>query len=105
MHSDGNVGKGLVASEMMPAGPGAVLIIASALAGLLAWVIWHRARQAGKFDLHKIPGPPQAYLLGNLASVIGSSYVHRVRRLVLFLPNTSLLGTSLHAGVELFLLR
>ena len=66
--------------------PGAVGIVASAIAALLAWILWHRARQALKYDLHKVPGPQQAPLLGNLASVIGSSYLHRVSHLTRLLP-------------------
>ena len=55
------------------------VIGASALAAVAAWIFWHGAQQAVKYDLNKIPGPKQVPLLGNLGSVIGSSYVHRVR--------------------------
>ena len=48
------------------------------LAGLAAWVIFVRTSQALKFDLHKIPGPKQLPLLGNIGSIIGSSHFHRV---------------------------
>ena len=90
--------QGLVAPRTMPAAQGAVVIIASALAALLGWVIWHRARQAFKYDLHKIPGPRQTPLLGNIACVIGSSYVHRVRRFVPLIPKCGLHGSGqLHA--------
>ena len=51
---------------------------ASALAALAGWIFWHGAQQAVKYDLNRIPGPKQVPLLGNLGSVIGSSYVHRV---------------------------
>ena len=79
-----------IALMTMSVVPGPVVTIASALAAFLAWVLFHRARQAIKYDLHKVPGPQQAPLLGNLASVIGSSYVHRVRRLTRLLASNSL---------------
>lgn len=79
-----------IALMTMFAVPGPVVTIASAFAALLAWVLWHRVRQAIKYDLHKVPGPQQAPLLGNLASVIGSSYVHRVRRLTRLLAGNNL---------------
>ncbi|KAL3157249.1 hypothetical protein ABBQ38_001484 [Trebouxia sp. C0009 RCD-2024] len=53
-------------------------VLASVLAALLGWAVWHRARQAVRYDLNRIPGPKGTPVLGNLASVIGSSYVHRV---------------------------
>ena len=88
----------LIAPRTMPAAQDAVVIIASALAALLGWVIWRRARHAIRYDLHKIPGPQQTPLLGNIASVIGSSYVHRVRRFVPLIPKSSLHGSrQLHA--------
>lgn len=72
-----------IADQLRPmvAMSGAV-VVASALAALLGWAVWYRARQALRYDLHKIPGPAEIPLLGNMASVVGSSYVHKVRRLI-----------------------
>ena len=58
--------------------PGVTVILGSLLAGLAAWVIYHRAQRTLRYDVHKIPGPKQLPLLGNVGSIIGSSYVHRV---------------------------
>lgn len=55
-----------------------VVVVASVLAALVGWAFWHRARQALSYDLNKIPGPQGTPVLGNLASVFGSSYVHKV---------------------------
>lgn len=52
--------------------------VASLLAGLAAWVIFARTSRTLRFDLHKVPGPKQLPLLGNVGSIIGSSYFHRV---------------------------
>ena len=54
------------------------ILVASIFAAVAAWVFWRGAQQALKYDLNRIPGPKQVPLLGNLGSVIGSSYVHRV---------------------------
>ena len=72
----------------MAAISGAV-VVASVLAALLGWVLWYRAR-ALRYDLNRIPGPWGTPVLGNLASVIGSSYVHKVRRA------TRMLDRNLH---------
>ncbi|KAL3146212.1 hypothetical protein ABBQ32_002914 [Trebouxia sp. C0010 RCD-2024] len=57
---------------------GFVIVIASVFAAFLGWAFWRRVRRSLQYDLRRIPGPQQLPVLGNLTSVIGSSYAHRV---------------------------
>ena len=51
---------------------------ATVLSVLVAWYIWTRAQRRLNYDLKDIPGPKQHALFGNLGSIFGSSYFHKV---------------------------
>ena len=58
---------------------GPVLIFGvTLLSVLVAWYLWTRAQRHLNYDLKNIPGPKQQPLIGNLGSIFGSSYFHRV---------------------------
>ncbi len=53
----------------------------SVLSIVAAWILWTRAQRRLRYDLKDIPGPKQQPLIGNLGSVLGTSYLHKVSRL------------------------
>ncbi len=57
-----------------------VLVLTSILSVVAAWILWTRAQRRLRYDLKDIPGPKQQPLIGNLGSILGSSYLHKVRR-------------------------
>ena len=59
---------------------GVALFLTSVPSVVAAWVLWTRAQRRLRYDLKDIPGPKQQPLIGNLRSVLGSSYLHKVSR-------------------------
>ncbi|KAA6425449.1 MAG: cytochrome P450 [Trebouxia sp. A1-2] len=54
------------------------IVFTSVLSVVAAWLLWTRAQRRLRYDLKDIPGPKQQPLIGNLRSVLGSSYLHKV---------------------------
>ena len=57
---------------------GVLIFGVTVLSALVAWYLWTRAQRRLNYDLKNIPGPKQHPLIGNLGSIFGSSYFHRV---------------------------
>lgn len=53
-------------------------ITVGVVSALTVWALWSRERNARAYDWHKVPGPKQLPLIGNLGAIIGSSHLHRV---------------------------